>query len=188
MTETNLNQPQNPQPSQSPATPTIADLEASIIKPKEQKASYIILSLLFPPFTIYLALFLSWRRKLLFRTLPIQLIFYSAITLVFNIIGLLPISPPQQVTQLGVAVESKINGQVVLWTVITTVLAFICLAAGYYYRKRAKKDGMLDTSSLWILFLFLNLLVFGVILLVIKEASLLFSSISPAINSGYSGL
>lgn len=155
---------------------------------KEQKASYIILSLLFPPFTVYLALFLSWRRKLLFRTLPIQLIFYSAVTLVFNVFGLLPIQPPQNVTQLGVTVDPKINGQVLMWTIITTVLAIICLAAGYYFRNKAKKNGMLDFSSLWILFLFLNLLIFGVIFLVLKEGSLLFSLIAPTFNSGYPGL
>ncbi len=169
----------------------IEDLNTLIVKTqvqKEQRASYFILSLLFPPFTIYLALFLSYRRKLLFRTLPIQLIFYSAITLAFNIIGLIPISPPQQVTQLGVTVDSKINGQVLMWTVITTILAVICLAAGYYFRSKAKKNGMLDSSSLWILFLFLNLLIYGVIFLMIKEGSLLFSLIAPTMISGYPGL
>ncbi len=155
---------------------------------KEQKASYIILSLLFPPFTIYLALFLSYRKKFLHVTLPAQLIFYSVITLVLNLLGLLPIQPPQQVTQLGLMVEPKINAQVTLWTVITTILALICLIVGYYFRNKAKKNGMLDSFSLWILFLFLNLLVYSVIFLMIKEASLLFGTIAPAINSGYQGL
>ncbi len=191
MADSNLNHLQNQKQAQ-PETPQVfKELDALIVKTqvqKEQRASYFILSLLFPPFTIYLALFLSYRRKLLYVTLPAQLIFYSVITLIFSLIGLLPINPPQQIMQLGVTVDPKINGQVLMWTIITTVLAVICLAAGYYFRNKAKKNGMLDSSSLWILFLFLNLLVYGVIFLMIKEASLLFSTIAPAINSGYPGL
>ncbi len=175
----------------SPAPQTAADLEALIEKSKEQKqekATYFILSALFPPFTIYLALFFSYRKKLLYKTLPFLLIVYSAITLVFNLVGLIPVGAPQQATQLGVTFDEKLNSEVRLLTILTTVLAAICLFVGFYFKNRAKKNLTLDTKSLWILFLFLNLLVFGVIFLMVKEASLLFSSIAPAVNSGYEGL
>ncbi|MDO8261018.1 MAG: hypothetical protein Q7T50_06020, partial [Candidatus Magasanikbacteria bacterium] len=116
---------------------TIEQLDTLIDKSKaqkEQKASYFILSLLSPPFTIYLALYLSWRRKLLFRTLPAQLIFYSAITVVFNLVGLVGVTPPSNITQLGVAADQKTDSLVTTLTIITTVLAFSSLLLGFYFK------------------------------------------------------
>lgn len=167
------------------------DLDTLIEKSKtqkEQKATYFILSALFPPFTIYLALYLSFRKNLLYKTLPYLLIFYSAVVLVFNIVGLIAVKPPSQATSLGVTFDSKLNSQILLWTILTTIIAFVCFIAGYYYRNKARKNSSLDSNSLWILFLFLNLLIFGVIFLMWKEVSLVSSSISPVINSGYEGL
>lgn len=162
----------------------IADAHAQ----KEKKATYFILSLLFPPFTIYLALFLSYRKKLLHVTLPAQLIFYSAITVVFNLVGLIGVSPPSNITQLGVVLDQKTDSLVTTLTILTTVLAFSSLLLGYYFKNKAKKAGILSPNSLWLLFLVLNLLVYGVIFLMLKEFSLFFGSIAPVINSGYQGL
>lgn len=155
---------------------------------KEQKATYFILSLLFPPFTIYLALFLSLRRKLLFITLPAQLIFYSAITFVFNLIGLVNINPPSTISQLGVEINQKTNSQATILTLATTIFALFGLVLGFYFKNKAKKDGFLSQNSLWLVFILLNILVYGVIFLMISEFSLLSGSLSPAINSGYQGL
>lgn len=170
---------------------TIEQLDTFIATSHEQKvnkATYFILSLLFPPFTIYLALFLSYRKKLLHVTLPAQLIFYSAITVVFNLVGLIGITPPSNITQLGVSPDQKTDSLVTTLTIVTTVLAFSSLLLGFYFKNKAKKEGTLNSNSLWILFLVLNLLVYGVIFLMIKEFSLFFGSIAPAINSGYQGL
>lgn len=155
---------------------------------KEQKATYFILSSLMPPFTIYLVLFLSNRKKLLYKTLPALLIFYSAITVVFNLLGLIAVKPPSQATQLGITFDAKLNARVSALTIITTILALICLAIGFYFKNKAKKNLSLEPSALWILFLFLNLLVYGVIFLMFEEMALLFGSIAPAINTGYEGL
>ena len=170
---------------------TTADLDKLIEKSKaqkEQKATYFILSALFPPFTIYLSLYLSLRKNLLYKTLPYLLIFYAAVILVFNLVGLIGVRPPSQATSLGVTFDAKLNSQVTFWTVMTTLVAAICLGVGYYFRDKAKKNSALDTKSLWILFLFLNLLIFGVIFLMWKEVSLISSSISPIVNSSYQGL
>jgi hypothetical protein len=155
---------------------------------KENRATYYILSLLFPPFTIYLALFLSFRKKLLYVTLPAQLIFYAAITVVFNLFGLIGVNPPSSAVQLGVTFDQKTNSQVMILTVVTTILAFFCLALGIYFKNKAKKDGSLTSGSLWVLFLALNLLVYGVVFLMLKEVSLLFGSIAPIVNNSYQGL
>lgn len=191
MTDKDLHQI-NPQEKINQETPkTIAQLDTLIDNPlvqKEQKATYFILSAFLPPLTIYLALFFSYRKKLLYKTLPYLLIVYGAITLVFNLLGLISVGTPQQATQLGVTFDEKLNSEVKLLTIATTILAAICLLVGFYFKKRAKKNLALDTKSLWILFLFLNILIYGVIFLMFKESSLLFSSISPVVNSGYQGL
>lgn len=170
---------------------SLDELDALIEKSgtqKETKATYYILSSLFPPFTIYLALFLSSRKKLLYKTLPALLIFYSAITVVFNLFGLIAVKPPSQATQLGVTFDSHLNSQVTSLTIATTVLAVICLGAGFYFKNRAKKSLVLDATSLWVLFIFLNLLIYGVIFLMSKEFALLKASIQPVIDSSYDGL
>ena len=140
----------------NPAEPkTLEDLnnlvEDTKVK-KEQKATYFTLSALLPPFTICLALYLSWRKKLLYKTLPYQLIFYSTITFVFNIFGLLSVKAPEQTTQLGVVFDPQVSAQVRFWTIITTVLALIRLIVGYYFKNKAKKNEGLDSTSLWISF------------------------------------
>jgi len=170
---------------------TIEQLDTFIANAHDQKqnrATYIILSLLLPPFTIYLALFLSYRKKLLHVTLPVLLIFYSAITVVINLVGLINVGPPSNIAQLGVVANQKTDSQVTTLTILTTFLAFSSLLIGFYFRKKAKKDGNLSSNSLWMLFFVLNFLIYGVIFLMFKEASVLFSSISPAINNGYQGL
>lgn len=154
----------------------------------EDKATYFTISLLLPPLSIYLALLLSYRKKLLFKTLPAQLIFYSAIIVVFNLVGLVGVSPPSSVVQLGITFDQKTSSQVTVLTVLTTVLAFVCLGLGFYFKNKAKKEGVLRTNSLWLLFFALNLLVLGMGFLMYKEVSLLFGSIAPVVNSGYQGL
>ncbi len=170
---------------------TIGQLGTLIATSHEQKvnkATYFILSLLFPPFTIYLALYLSYCKKFLHVTLPAQLIFYSAITVIFNLIGLVGVSPPSSITQLGVVADQKIDSLVTTLTFLTTVLAFSSLLLGFYFKNKAKKEGSLNSNSLWLLFLALNLLVYGVIFLMFKEFSLFFGSIAPAVKNGYQGL
>src|SRR3989344_2109353 len=104
MTEINLNQPQSPQPVQPQPPQTVTDLDKFIDQTQQKvKVSvwgYVVLSLVFPPFTTIWAFYKASKKQVLPLVLPAITIAFSALITLSAFSSRATVSVPEQFSQL----------------------------------------------------------------------------------------
>lgn len=150
---------------------------------------YVLLSLLFPPFTLYLALLFAWRKRHLYIILPNLTLVFSLLTLATTVLGLFPVNAPAKYADVITGIDAKpVDWGVKILLYLTIFVSVIGTVFGFMLWKRAKREGTLNSKTLRLLFILLNIEIFLVSYLVYKEFANLFVSVSPLYKSAYEGL
>lgn len=172
---------------------TTGALDNLIVKSQEtsriSSGKYVLLSLLFPPFTLYLALLFAWRKRHLYIILPNLTLVFSLLTLATTVLGLFPVNAPAQYTAVIGSIDSKpVDWGVKILLYLTIFVSVIGTVYGLILWKRAKRESKLSSKTLWLLFILLNIEIFLFSYLVYKEFANLFAFVSPLYKSAYEGL
>lgn len=168
---------------------TVEDLDRLIEKSKLQNRSvwsYLIISLILPPFTLYLALFLANCKKMLSSVLPTVTIGYSLVNLAAAFANIYSADIPSKLLAI-VPLETVKTSGYARWNFLALILCILGLGAGIYFKFKSKKDD-LDSRILWFLFILVNLQTFLVIYLLFAETLSLYNSASPQILNNFQGI
>ncbi len=172
---------------------TLGQLDEIVAKSREERhisaGKYLFFSLLLPPVTLYIALFFAWRKRHLYIVLPNLTFVLSLLTFLTAIIGLFPAKVPAQYVQSASAIDTvpvDIGTKVLLF--LTIFISILGTVFGFAFWRRAKSTNTLENKLLWALFILLNIETFLVIYLIYREATQLYSTVGPVMNSGYPGL
>ena len=119
---------------------------------KPSVARYIFLSLLLPPFTLFLVIYLASRKKILHLAMPALCITFSLITFGINFAELFTVQVPQKLTQIGFNVQTVTGPQIKLAAYLLIGISAAGIAFGIYFRKKAGKEGYLGKNIILLLF------------------------------------
>ncbi len=174
-------------------TQNLGGLDNLIVKSQERSrissGKYVLLSLLFPPFTLYLALLFAWRKRHLYIILPNLTLVFSLLTLATTVLGLFPVNAPAKYTVVITGIDSKpVDWGVKILLYLTIFVSVIGTVFGFMLWRRAKREGTLSSKTLQLIFILLQIEIFLVSYLVYKEFVNLFASVSPLYKSAYEGL
>lgn len=174
-------------------TNTIEKFDEMVAQSREQRniksGKYLFLSLLFPPPTLYLALFFAWRRRHLYIVLPFLTFIYSLLTFLTAVIGLFPAKVPAQYTQSAIAIDSTpVSLGVKILLFLTIVISVVGTVFGFAFWRSAKTKNTLEKKLLWFIFIVLNVEMVLVIYVIWWETMQLYSTVAPIVKSGYPGL
>ncbi len=150
-------------------------------KKKASVGSYLFLSFLLPPLTLYLALYLAFKKNLLSAALPVFCIAYSLGNLLVGLGQIFTIAVPRQLVGIAQFGAVAPNALVVILSNITLVLAALGTILGFYFRFKSKKVERLEKWTLWFLFILINLEIFLAIYLVTVEFSWLYNITAPSV-------
>ena len=193
MTEINLNQPQSPQLVQTKVPQTVADLDKLIDQTQQRvKVSvwgYVVLSLVFPPFTTIWAFYKANKKQVLHLVLPAMTIAFSVMIVFSAISSRSTVSVPVQLTKLGIGPQTGVSQtKLILFDNITLFLGLVGLVAGVYWKLKAKKEGVLGGFAIWfmIAIIMLQMVAVGYLFYYVYQSA--YSTIVPIINSNYQGI
>src|SRR3989344_7373019 len=144
----NINQPK-----------TIEDLD-KIIQQSQKKqhksvAGYVVGGLIFPPFTLFIAIYLAWKRKLLYLFLPTINIVHSLLTLLLIALSISSLSPVMNLASI-LEQPQTLNLQIKIIIGFAVLLTIFGFFSGIFFRNKAKKENQLNKS---VIILLLGLLV-----------------------------
>lgn len=174
-------------------TNTIEQFDEVLAKSREERniksGKYLFLSLLFPPPTLYLALFFAWRSRHLYVVLPFLTFIFSIFVFLIGVVGLFPAKVPAQYTQEYSTIESNpVSLAIKILLFFTIVLSVIGIVFGFAFWRRAKTKNTLDNKLIWILFGVLSVEIISGIYLLYWLVMKIYSTVAPIVNSGYTGL
>lgn len=172
---------------------TTGGLDYLVAKSQERSqissGKYVLLSLLFPPFTLYLALLFAWRKRHLYIVMPNLTFVFSLFTLVITVLGLFPVSAPPQYADIITSIDTKpVDREINVLLYLTIIVSAIGTVYGFILWRRAKRENALSSKILWLVFILLQIEIFLVSYLIYKEFMNLFSFVSPLYKSAYEGL
>lgn len=147
---------------------TIEDLDKLIKTSQERRQNsvwgYLLCSLIFPPFSLIVVLYLAWRRKVLHRVLPSLTIFEAILTGVIVVLIFWALNPILLLSKSFVEKQTTVNSRpVMLLQYLLIFLILISLVVGFFYKSKATKEQELSlniTLLLIGLIILLNLFVF----------------------------
>lgn len=157
------------------------------VKKEEKKQSavgYILLSLLFPPFTLFFALLLAWRKGVLDIILPSLVIVFSIFSLLIAFSQFYTVKIPQMLEGLGIDFGTVVYSQnVKLLSYLFMLLIVISLIVSIYYRLSVIKVGKLTGFAIWLLLGLMTLQIIAGIYIFIILSKSLFESVSPTFDT-----
>src|SRR3989344_7678272 len=110
MAEINLNQSQNPQPVLPQALQSVEDLDKMVAETQQKvKVSvwgYIVLSLVFPPFTTAWAFYKASKKQVLHLILPAITIAFSIVVILSALSSRSTVNVPAQLAKLGISAQT----------------------------------------------------------------------------------
>src|SRR3990167_1329833 len=132
---------------------TIEDLDKIIEQSQKNQhqsvAGYVVGGLIFPPFTLIIALYLAWKRKLLYLFLPTINIVNSLLSLLliaFYVSSLSPILTLISIFGMDQASlqPQTLNFQVKIMIGFAVLLTIFGFFSGIFFRNKAKKENQLN--------------------------------------------
>ncbi len=174
--------------TQPPSAQTVGDLN-QLISQNQQNSKvgvwgYIVLSLVFPPFTTAWAFYKASKKQVLAHVLPAITIAFSVLILLSAISSGASVQMPAQFAKLGVSSETGINESVLnLFRNITILLSLMGCVLGIYFRQKVKKINSLSSFATWTMIAVVFLQMFAISFLFYFVYKSLFSSIAPIIQS-----
>lgn len=193
MTEINLNQPQSPQVTQLQPPQTVTDLDNMIAQTQQKvKVSvwgYVVLSLVFPPFTTIWAFYKANKKMVLPLVLPAITIAFSALIILSALSSRATVGIPEQLTKLGVGTNTGVSqSALILVDNLTILLGIIGLLGGFYWRRKVKKETVLGGFAIWfmIAIIMIQMAVVSYLFYFVYQSA--YSTIAPIINSKYQGI
>jgi len=145
---------------------------------------YVVLSLVFPPFTTIWAFYKASKKQVLSFVLPAITIVFSVLILLSAVSSGASVQMPTQLTNLGIDSQTGINSTVMsLIRNITIFLSLVGLILGIYFRQKVKKINSLSSLSTWIMIAVIFLQMFAIGFLFYFVYKSLYSSIAPIIQS-----
>lgn len=150
---------------------------------------YIVLSLVFPPFTTIWVFYKANKKQVLPMVLPAITIAISLLIILSAISSRSTVNVPTQLTKLGIGSNTGVSQSALsLVDNLTIILGIIGLASGFYWRQKVKKGNLLNSFAIWFMI--------GIIMIQMAAVSYLFyfvyqsaySTIVPIINSNYQGI
>ena len=193
MTEINLNQPQNLQQVQSQAPQKVSDLDKVVAETQQRvKVSvwgYVVLSLVFPPFTTIWAFYKANKKQVLHLVLPAITIAFSVMIVFSAISSRSTVSVPAQLTKLGIGPQTGVSQtKLILFDNITLFLGLVGLVAGVYWKLKAKKEGVLGGFAIWFMIVIIMLQMVAVSYLFYYVYQSAYNTVAPLIKSNYQGI
>ena len=195
MTEINLNQPQNLQQVQAqPQAPqTVADLDKMITETQQKvKVSvwgYVVLSLVFPPFTTIWAFYKASKKHVLPLVLPAITIAFSALITLSAFSSRATVSVPEQFSQLGIGTNTGVSqSALILVGNMTILLGIIGLVGGFYWSRKFKKDTVFSSFAIWFMVAIIMLQIAAVSYLFYFVYQSAYSTLVPILQSNYQGI
>jgi hypothetical protein len=178
-------QPQVPQ--------TIGDLNKLIDqtqrKVKVSVWGYIVLSLIFPPFTTIWAFYKANKKQVLPLVLPAITIAFSVLIILSAVSSRATVNVPAQLTKLGVGEKTGVSqSALILLDNLTIFLGIIGLLGGFYWRRKLKKEIALSSFTLWFMIVIIMLQIAAVSYLFYFVYQSAYSTVVPIINSNYQGI
>lgn len=144
---------------------------------------HVIGSILFPPFTLVVALYLAWRQKILYLVLPSITIFWSILTgfSVFLIYSAL--NPVLLISQAFPEKKTSLqNSQIIILAILTIILAIVGVITGFYFRNKARKEFRLATNIILFLITILVLQFLIEAVTIYRVNSWIYQQVSTQIN------
>lgn len=149
-------------------------------KKKVSTAKYLLLSLVFPPFTLVLALYFAWRKQLLFAFLPVASISFSLLSILVTFGQFFPAQIPRALVEMGaIKNDIQLGGILTFCIYFTFALAIIGVVSGIYYRKKAGQDLTLSKNVQLLLFANISLQMILLIYILAAIGSILTTAITP---------
>jgi len=193
MDEINVNQPQNLQQTQPQVPQTVADLDKLVVQTQQKvKVSvwgYVILSLVFPPFTTIWAFYKANKKKVLPLVLPAITITFSVTIILSAVSSRATVSVPAQLTKLGIGSNIGVSqSALMLVDNLTIFLGIMGLVGGFYWRRKVKKEEVLSSFALWFMIAIIMIQMAAVTYLFYFVYQSSYSTVMPIINSNYQGI
>ncbi len=150
---------------------------------------YIVLSLVFPPFTTVWAFYKANKKQVLHLVLPAMTIAFSVMIVFSAISSRSTVSVPAQLTKLGIGSQTGVSQtKLILFDNITLFLGLVGLVAGVYWKLKAKKEGLLGGFAIWfmIAIIMMQMVAVGYLFYYVYQSA--YNTIVPIINSNYQGI
>ncbi len=202
MGNTNLNQPgeqllplqtQQPQSTLTQEPQTVDALDTMIAQTQQNVKvrvwSYVVLSLVFPPFTTIWAFYKASKKQVLSQVLPAITIAFSLLVLFSAITSLSSVSVPSQLAKLGVTSQTGVSQSALnLLVGLTIILGLVGLVGGYYFRRKVEKTEFLSS--------FAKVFMIAIVILQMAAITYLFyfvyksayANIAPLMQNSYQGI
>lgn len=149
-------------------------------KKKVSTTKYLLLSLVFPPFTLVLALYFAWRKQLLFAFLPVASIAFSLLSILVTFGQFFTAQVPRALVEMGVIKDDvQLGGFLTFCIYFTFALAILGVVSGIYYRRRACRDLTLSKNVQSLLFANISLQVILIIYILGAVGSIVTKTITP---------
>lgn len=192
MDEININLPQNLQPVQA-ETPLADDLDKMVAETQQKvKVSvwgYIVLSLVFPPFTTIWAFYKANKKQVLHLVLPAITIAFSLAIIILAVSSRSTVNVPTQLTKLGIGTNIGVSQSALsLVDNLTIILGTIGFVGGFYWRQKVKKENLLNSFATWFMIAIIMLQMAAVSYLFYFVYQSAYSTVVPIIQSNYQGI
>jgi len=179
--------------TQLQAPQAVEDLD-KMISETQQKVKvgvwgYIVLSLVFPPFTTIWAFYKANKKQVLPLVLPAITIAFSALIILSAISSRATVGVPEQLTKLGIGTNTGVSQSgLILVDNLTIFLGIIGLVGGFYWRQKVKRESVLGSFAV--------LFMIAIVILQMAAVSYLFyfvyqsaySTVVPILQSNYQGI
>ena|SRR3990167_1801064 len=133
---------------------TIEDLDKIIEQSQQNQhksvAGYVVGGLIFPPFTLIIALYLAWKRKLLYLFLPTINIVNSLLSLLLIALAISSLSPFMNLASI-LEQPQTLNLQIKIMIGFAVLLTIFGFFSGIISRNKAKKENQLNKSMVILL-------------------------------------
>ena len=186
-------QTQQPQSTLTQEPQTVDALDTMIAQTQQNVKvrvwSYVVLSLVFPPFTTIWAFYKASKKQVLSQVLPAITIAFSLLVLFSAITSLSSVSVPSQLAKLGVTSQTGVSQSALnLLVGLTIILGLVGLVGGYYFRRKVEKTEFLSS--------FAKVFMIAIVILQMAAITYLFyfvyksayANIAPLMQNSYQGI
>lgn len=191
--QTQITSSQAPQTASSPPAKLDDQLDQMIAQTQQKVKvgvwGYIVLSLVFPPFTTIWAFYKANKKHVLPLVLPAITIAFSVTIILSAVSSRATVSVPAQLTKLGIDTNTGVSQTtLILLDNLTILLGIIGLVAGFFWRRKVKKEGVLNSFAVWFMIVMIMLQMAAVSYLFYFVYQSAYSTVMPIINSNYQGI
>ncbi|KKR50805.1 MAG: hypothetical protein UT84_C0006G0007 [Candidatus Curtissbacteria bacterium GW2011_GWA1_40_16] len=150
---------------------------------------YVVLSLVFPPFTTIWAFYKAGKKQVLPLVLPAITIAFSIVIILSAFSSRATVGVPEQLTKLGVSANTGVSESgLILVDNLTIFLGIIGLVGGFYWRQKVKKENLLNSFAVWFMIAIIMLQMAAVSYLFYFVYQSAYSTVVPIIQSNYQGI